>query len=356
MSQEESVTSALNALFNKKKEDKKFEEEKVENIFKQDSKIDNTKDTFDKTFKLPKGLSNFNITKHTIEDWDDSIKDMIPSRFNIQVSKELEKIIYWLVYSIENGKPISIVGPPGTGKTHIVRWVCAELGRPYIRNNGMAGLEPYDFVGGLQAKDGSTYWVDGDASIAVQHGAVFAYDEWAKSSAQVNMCFQALAENENKFLLRYGYPEAQGRRLIPHPKFSLVLCDNITGDGSGMSNYAATELQDCSFLNRVSKKLFLDYMDAKTEKQYIIDKYALDGKLANKIIQISNLMRGAWKQEQIKIVVSLRTIQEWIESFMVCGDISESFKVTLDYNNQEEKVKTVIKTFWNDVDFKPNVL
>ena len=187
----------------------------------------------------------------------------------------------------------------------------------------MAGLEPYDFVGGLQAEQGSTKWVDGDASIAVKYGCTYAYDEWAKSNAQVNMCFQALAENNNNFLLRYGHPDSTKRLLRPHKQFSLVLCDNVSGTGDGMGRYAASEIQDCSFLNRVTKKLWLDYMPASNERDFITKKYKINTQVAGKIIQMSNLLRKSWKAEESEIVISLRTIQEWVESWLFCGDIAE---------------------------------
>jgi MoxR-like ATPase len=207
-----------------------------------------------------------------------------------------------------------VVGEPGTGKTKDVREVCARIKMPYHRFNGMEGLEPADLLGQNQLINGQTIFVDGALMPAVRGGGVQAIDEPFKIPAGTLMACQWLAESDKaeRSVMLYGHEDTSKIRVQAHPEFRMVLCDNCRGTGDNMDMYAATNVQDQSFINRMDFKMRKTYMSPPTEQRAIMTAYPwILPPLAKKMTAFAAIMREAWNQGAVEMPFSFRELQAW---------------------------------------------
>ncbi len=226
------------------------------------------------------------------------------------------RVMPTILAAITNKHNMLIVGPTGAGKTTDVREACAKLKMPYARVNGVEGMEPADLYGQIQLSNGSTHWVDGPIMDIVRNGGVLAVDEPFKMPPGTLMGMQWLAEpaKSGRAVMLYGHPDPSEVKVPAHPEFRMVLCDNARGTGDNMDIYAATNVQDASFINRMQYKLRKDYMEYDLEVTALqaIFPYVLQP-LAERMVRLAGLMRDAWNQGSVEMPFSFRELETWAE-------------------------------------------
>ena len=164
--------------------------------------------------------------------------------------------------------------------------------------------------------NGETKFVDGPIMPAVRHGGCLAIDEPFKMQPGELMGFQWLAESKEagRSVMLYGHEDPDQVKVEAHPEFRMFLCDNVRGTGDNMDIYAATNVQDASFVNRMQYKIRKTYMNPDTEAAAIQIAYpwVLDP-LAVKMVQFAGLMRKAWSQGSIEMPFSFRELETWAQ-------------------------------------------
>lgn len=209
-----------------------------------------------------------------------------------------------------------MIGETGTGKTTDVREVCARIKMPYYRVNGAEGLEFANCAGEVKLLDGETKFIDGPIMPAVRHGGCLTIDEPFKMQPGELMGFQWLAESREagRAVMLYGHEDADEVKVSAHPEFRMFLCDNVRGTGDNMDVYAATNVQDASFVNRMQYKIRKTYMDNETEAAAIQIAYPwIMDALAAQMVQFAGLMRKAWAQGSIEMPFSFRELETWAQ-------------------------------------------
>jgi MoxR-like ATPase len=246
-----------------------------------------------------------------------------------------------------------VVGPPGTGKTTDVREVCARAGIPYYRFSGMEGLEPADLLGQMQLRSGETKWSDGAIMRPVRHGGVWAYDEPFKSPPGTNMAVQWLAEpaKADRSVMLYGHEDENEIKVSAHPQFRMMLCDNARGTGDNMDIYAATNVQDASFINRMQYKVRKDFMDPETEALAITSAYPwVTKKLAQIMVKFAGVMRKAWEHGSIEMPFSFRELETWAEIMSENGgDIKDALESCFGNMLESGDEREVFGRAWKDM-------
>lgn len=288
------------------------------------------------------------------EDWPVVIRDMIPED-NENFVLPNHDLNLALLDALDNpGRNLLMVGPPGAGKSEIVPVLCARLGRPFLFISGMAGIEPMDIIGCEKLIGGESKYVYGKLAIAVKNGAVCLYDEPFKSAPAVNMCIQSLLDGRRTLQL-YGSVDSGELELQAHPEFRMVLADNVRGTGDGIGDYAA-EVQDKSMLNRMFYRKYVDYLHQKAEEKLLRNVFPdITGLFCTKSVQLANLIRKAWRQEEVEMPYSPRDLMAFVGRSLETHDPAAAFKDTY-YDILTEQEKAVVKQFWKDVDFYAHTL
>ena len=130
---------------------------------------------FSKVFGYKPSFGDFAVT--VLSDSSDAeIARLVPSADADYVVQRNEAAL--LVAGIEDNDKSLLTGPTGSGKSSLVKYVCAKLNRPFIRINMSGDIESASLFGMLTASVGvGTEWKDGAITEACKYGAVCLVDE-----------------------------------------------------------------------------------------------------------------------------------------------------------------------------------
>lgn len=293
----------------------------------------------------PSGKEYF-FTVHKKDDWEEDLQELIPAVDDNHVFDH--DYAMNILMAIEFDKVAFAYGPPGSGKSVTPEQICARINYPFMFIAGMGGTEPSDYVGSPWVEEGSMTWRDGPASYAVRKGVFMLYDEPFKASAQTNMCFQSLMDSRRTLKL-YGHPDPIKGNLKAHPKFRMMLADNVRGFGDDMDKYSA-EIQDQSTLNRCAYKVHVDYVPAATEKKILKNKFSsATDVLIDKVVSMANLIREGWKKGDISAPYSIRDTQEMMECALFYGEPAPAFKQTYYNAIKDRSEQQALQDIWRTV-------
>ncbi len=117
--------------------------------------------------------------------------------------------------------PLMIKGPTGCGKTRLVQYMAARLGRPLRTVSCHDDLTASDLVGRHLIGNEGTFWCDGPLTRAVREGAVCYLDEVVEARRDTTVVIHPLTDERRMLPL-----EKTGEVLQAPPEFMLVISYN----------------------------------------------------------------------------------------------------------------------------------
>jgi len=172
---------------------------------------------------------------------------------------------------VSAGVNILLVGPAGSGKTHLAEQVAESLGRPFAAVSCTAGMSEAAFKGRLlPVENGNFRYVESDFVRLYRNGGVFLIDECDALDGNVALTLNNALANSKGFT---NDLIIDGNTFVSrHPDFVCIAAANTFGTGAN-SVYAGRERLDEAFLDRFrAGRMMLDY-DREFERQ------AVDGRL-----------------------------------------------------------------------------
>jgi len=124
-------------------------------------------------------------------------------------------------HAFHNQLPVMIKGPTGCGKTRLVRYMAARLGRPLYTVACHDDLTAADLVGRHLIGDSGTFWSDGPLTRAVREGAICYLDEVVEARKDTTVVLHPLTDDRRTLIL-----ERTGETLEAPPGFMLVVSYN----------------------------------------------------------------------------------------------------------------------------------
>lgn len=251
-----------------------------------------------------------------------------------------------LVAAIIDGDKVLMSGPTGSGKSSLVKFVCAKMGLPFIRVNMSADVESSQLFGTLTLKDGATVFEDGPITEAVRKGAVLLIDEWELMPPEISMGLQNLLEDGGFLYLKEMPGKSEDKMLHPHPNFRIVCAGNTLGQGDDSGGFSGTFVQNTATLDRFTCTIHVSYLSRDHEVN-ILKEYGVAVSKAKSMIKLATLVRDAYKQQQINLTMSPRTLINWAkksERYDVEYALSVAFLSKL-----REHDKALVKEFFAKV-------
>jgi len=213
-----------------------------------------------------------------------------------------------LMRAIELGMKARLVGQPGTGKTELVKQVCARTGRSFGRINFNIAMEPEDLFGCVEVVDGATKFLEGDFVNWFREGYTILFDEMHRAPASFAMTMQRVFEDGGHLHLT---AKRDGDNLIaPHPHTVMLAADNTKGLGDEMDSFGSAQIQDVSTINRWEVCIEMDYLSLEEEKT-LITHYApaIPADIRDKLATTSRLLKQAYKEKQVELPFSPRNLK-----------------------------------------------
>ena len=216
-----------------------------------------------------------------------------------------------LVAGIEDGDKTLITGPTGSGKSSLIKYVCAKLNRPFIRINMSGDVESATLFGTITASAGATKWQDGAITEACKYGAVCLVDEWELMPPEIAMGLQNLLEDGGNLYLKEKPGTSADRTIIPNAQFRLVFAGNTVGQGDTTGAFSGVGIQNTATIDRFTNTVRLDYLSAKHEIDIIKGKSNVSDGVATMMVRVAGLVRNAYGDGKVGLTMSPRTLINW---------------------------------------------
>ncbi len=256
-----------------------------------------------------------------------------------------EKYVERIARALAFFKQCSLIGPSGTGKTHIVYLVCELAGLPMWEINCGLQTSVFDLFGRYVGL-GKENWIDGLITSWCRHGGILYLDE-------ANMMKQDIATRLNPLLDQRGHmvlTEKDNEIIQRHKDAYLIISMNPVS-----SEFAGTKPINAALRRRMSVWLNFDYMSVgqkidEKEIDLVVRLTGIDHKSAEIIIKSGAELRKQYKTGELPYGPSIGDLINWAKviadgtSIMTAAE-ETIITLTSDELEVQQIVKKIIQKF-----------
>lgn len=158
---------------------------------------------------------------------------------------------------------VLIKGPTGPGKTMLCRAYAASRGIPFININPGTAIEPSMLIGQQRMEKGTTYWVDGELTVALREGnCVVLFDELNFWPPGVTGFLHSLTDDQRSIFLYENHLEYKAADGSIHLKPEVVhAAEGILFVAAYNPRYEGTFRPNQAFENRFNLQFRWDYSE-----------------------------------------------------------------------------------------------
>ncbi len=217
-----------------------------------------------------------------------------------------EKYFERIVRALYHFKQCALIGPSGTGKTHIVYLVAELCGLPLWEINCGLQTSAYDLFGRYVGL-GKENWVDGQIVSWCRYGGILYLDE-------ANMMKQDVATRLNPVLDKRGHLvlTEKDNEIIPrHPAGYVIISMNPYS-----SEFSGTKPLNAAFRRRMSVWINFDYLSvgsriAQDEIELVQKRTKVSDEIATGIVRVGAELRRKYKAGEIPYGPSIGDLINW---------------------------------------------
>jgi nitric oxide reductase NorQ protein len=266
------------------------------------------------------------------------VRSLIPSNTPEYIDKGfnyVERIVRALYYF----KQCALIGPSGTGKTHIVYLVAELCGLPMWEINCGLQTSAYDLFGryiGL----GKENWIDGQIIMWCKQGGLLYLDE-------ANMMKQDIATRLNPVLDTRGHivlTEKDNEIVQRHPNGYLVIAMNPFS-----AEFVGTKPLNAALRRRMSVWINFDYLSigdkiSPDEVELLVKRSSVDAKTAEKIVQVGAELRRQYKNGDLPYGPSPGDLINWATLVSDgCTPIEAAGETIIGTTSDDVEIQAVVK-------------
>lgn len=232
-----------------------------------------------------------------------------------------------ILMGFAHNRRVYVYGPHGAGKSCHIEQVAARLNWPCVRVNLDGHVTRGDLIGRdmvvVRDEHPVTEFVPGILVWALEHPVALVFDEYDAGRPDVMFVIQRLLEANGKLTLL-----DQNRVITPHPGFRLFATANTAGQGDASGLYAGTQVLNQAQLDRWPVVSELSYLPAAEETAILHARVpALNVHTAAAMVKLAGLCRSAYRQGDLGLLFSLRTLIAWGENQRLLDDLEDSFRL-----------------------------
>ncbi len=253
-----------------------------------------------------------------------------------------------ILMGFKYNKKVLIQGLHGTGKSSHIEQIAARLNWPCVRINLDGHISRFDLLGKdgivLENEKQVTTFKQGLLPWAIQNPVALVLDEYDAGRPDVMFVIQRVLEAEGKLTLL-----DQSSIITPNPFFRIFGTCNTLGLGDTSGLYYGTQNLNQGQLDRWNIFSALNFLKPEIEEKIIKSKLKKTSKKVSesitKMVQLANLVREAFKNSELSVIMSPRTCIIWAENFEIFGDLDLAFKLSF-LNKCDHNDKKVINEFY----------
>lgn len=233
------------------------------------------------------------------------LASMIPSNTPEYIDsgqKYVERIVRALYYF----KQCSLIGPSGTGKTHIVYLIAELCGLPIWEVNCGLQTSSYDLIGRFIGL-GKENWIDGMVTRWLRAGGIMYLDE-------ANMMKQDVATRLNPVLDTRGHLviNEKDNEIVERHKYGYM----IISMNPYSAEFAGTKPLNAAMRRRMAVWINFDYTSignkiSPLEVNMLLKRSKIDEDLAYKIVQVGAELRRQYRAGDLPYGASLGDLINW---------------------------------------------
>ena len=235
----------------------------------------------------------------------ESLRSLIPSSVPEYVDQG-ENYVERVMRSLYYFKQCSLIGPSGTGKTHIVYLVAKVAGIPLWEINCGLQTSVYDLFGRFVGL-GKENWVDGQIVSWCRYGGILYLDE-------ANMMKQDIATRMNPILDTRGHLvlTEKDNEVIPRNQFGYV----VISMNPYSSELAGTKPLNAAFRRRMSVWIDFDYLSVGSkisgrEVALISERTHVPTDVSAKMVRVAAEIRKRYKNGDLPYAPSVGDLVNW---------------------------------------------
>jgi nitric oxide reductase NorQ protein len=268
----------------------------------------------------------------------ETVRSLIPHNTPEYIDKGfnyVERIVRALFYF----KQGALIGPSGTGKTHIVYLIAELCGLPMWEINCGLQTSAYDLFGryiGL----GKENWIDGQIVMWCRQGGLLYLDE-------ANMMKQDIATRLNPVLDTRGHivlTEKDNEIIKRHPHGYLIISMNPFS-----AEFVGTKPLNAALRRRMSVWINFDYLSigdkiSPDEIELLVKRSNIDGKIAEKIVRVGAELRRQYKNGDLPYGPSPGDLINWATLVADgCGPIEAAVETIVGTTSDDTEVQAAVK-------------
>ncbi|MEW6605409.1 MAG: AAA family ATPase [Thermoproteota archaeon] len=297
--------------------------------------------SYESPLKKKYDIEKYDLTSNYV--FPDSMSELIPKNtpeYVDQGQRYVERIMRALYYF----KQCALIGPSGTGKTHIVYAVAEIAGLPLWEIN--CGLQTTSFdLFGRYIGLGKENWVDGQIVSWCRHGGILYLDE-------ANMMKQDVATRLNPLLDTRGHIvlNEKDNEIIPrHPLSYVIISMNPFS-----VEFAGTKPLNAAFRRRMSVWINFDYLSTgskvnDSEVDLLQERGGVSKEIAMQMVRSAANLRASYKKGDLPYAPSVGDLVNWAKLVADGIDIYTAAEETIvtttsDDIATQESVRRIIKS------------
>lgn len=238
-----------------------------------------------------------------------------------------------LALAIQDNENVLIVGPPGVGKTTLVRELACLLNQPLRRCPFNGEMRLSSLIGSKDLHvdpatgQSITRWTNGPLPDAAEKGHWFLADELDSAPSQVTFVLHPVLEEQRHLMLMDA---GGGTDIRFDPRFRFVATANTLGYGDDTGLYAGTAPMNEAFLDRFQTVIRVGYPTKEDELKIVMAKApGIRRSWAENMVEIATKVREAQRNQETMVSVSPRRLIYWARKTVRFNDPGRAAKVSL---------------------------
>ena len=247
--------------------------------------------------------------------------------------------------------PVNVIikGPPGTGKSELIKKFAEETGLPYWQVIGEEGLRADELLGHWELREGSTRWVDGIIPKAVRSGGILHIDEPNVIEPSILMRLDELLDNKRQLNME----NLNGEIIKAHPDLFIIFTMNPP-------TYEGVKELPKAIKSRLTKRYDLNYPPLEVELGILKRKMGLSdsefkppthsspasGKYARDIMDLMKIIGSLRREQDLSYVPSMRETQAFLIDLMDGDSFHKAFDANIKaiyWGEEEDRIEEALR-------------